>query len=107
MLEGVGKQGVSCSGHDTSSLKDASCVLVIQTLLRMLSFIAQRTVPCEKGGILELDQGSYSICQRCFAPPQPPIVPAKLPTTYALWPVFALPLRRVKCDATDALYGQL
>ena len=51
MLEGVGKQGVSCSGHDTSSLKDASCVLVIQTLLRMLSFIAQRTVPCEKGGI--------------------------------------------------------
>ena len=84
----------------------AGFVLVMQahqSLLRMLSFIAPRTVLCENGGVLELDQGNGSICQHCLAPPQSPTVPARLQTTYALLAVYVLPLRRVKCDATDAL----
>ena len=67
---------------------------VIQPLLRMLSFIAQHTVLCVEGGAFEADQNSCTTCQRYFAPPQP---------MYALWPVYALPLKRVKCDTTDAL----
>ena len=81
----------------------AGFVIVMQALLRMLSFIAPHTVLCENGGVLEPDQGNCSICQHCLAPPQSPTVPARLQTTYALLPVYALPLRRVKCDATDAL----
>ena len=81
----------------------AGFVLVMQTLLRMLSFIALRTVLCENGGVLEPDQGNCSICQRYSAPPQSPTVPATLRTMYALLPVYALPLRHVKCDATNAL----
>ena len=75
----------------------------IQTLLRMLSLIALRTMLCENGGILEPDQGNCSTCQRYFAPPQSPTVPATLRTTYALLAVHALPLRHVKCDATNAV----
>ena len=37
--------------HQTS-LHLAGFVLIIQTLLRMLPFIAQRTVLCEKVGVL-------------------------------------------------------
>ena len=40
---------------------------------------------------------------RYSAPPQSPTVPATLRTMYALLPVYALPLRHVKCDATNAL----
>ena len=65
----------------------AGFVLVMQTLLRILSFIAPRIVLCENGGVLEPDQGNCSICQRYLAPPQSPTVPARLRTTYALLPV--------------------
>ena len=68
-----------------------------------VSFIALRTVPCENGGVLEPDPGNCSTCQRFLAPPQSPTVPKTLRTTYALLAMYALPLRHVKCDATDAL----
>ena len=82
----------------------AGFVLVMQTLLRMLFFIAPHTVLCENGGVLEPDQGNCSTCQRYLARPQSPTVPARLRTMYALLPVYTLPLRHVKCDATDALH---
>ena len=38
-----------------------------------------------------------------LAPAQSPTVPARLRTTYVLLPVYALPLRHMKYDTTDAL----
>ena len=71
----------------------AGFVLVMQTLLR-----SARTVAFSSP-----TRATCSICQRYSAPPQSPTVPATLRTMYALLPVYALPLRHVKCDATNAL----